>query len=274
MLTSTNSIMAQTESDSTVLRPVWSAYTLSSGSSHIADTYLSPIKYAGWTVGFGYNRLQSMKFSPERWIMQLRFNLDASCSKNQAKNTDIWYAGINFSWGMMYRWKLPYGLSAGVGGSAMIDLGCLYLSRNGNNPASAKAAATLNATGYITYKTHLWSLPITLRYQPTLPVIGAFFSPDYNELYYEIFLGNRSGLAHCAWFGNFFRLDNLLTADLNFGNTSLRIGYSANFHSTKVNDIVTHNYTHCAIVGISGEWISLNPNKRISPAAKIISATF
>lgn len=265
---------AQSKSDSTILRPVWSAYTINIGSAHIADTYLSPIKYDGWSAGFDYSRLQAMKFNPEHWLMQLNLNINVSCSQNQAKNTDVWYAGLNFSWGMIHRWKLPYGLSAGVGGSALIDLGCLYLNRNGNNPASAKATATLNVTGYLTYNTRVWNLPVTLRYQPTLPVIGAFFSPDYNELYYEIYLGNHSGLAHCAWWGNYFRLDNLLTADLHFGATSLRLGYSANFNSTKINHIVTHHYTHRAVIGISGEWLSYDPRKNISSKTKIISATY
>lgn len=264
----TDSIAVQT------LRPVYSSYTLQAGSGHLADTYLSPVKYSGWDVAIGYERVQAMKFSPERWVMQMQLGVNASCSQNPAKNTDLWYASIDFSWGMMRRWKLPAGFSAGVGGSASLSLGCLYLNRNGNNPASAKAALTLNATGYAAWNGHLWSLPVTLRYQPTLPVIGAFFAPDYGELYYEIYLGNHSGLAHCAWWGNYFRLDNTITADLHFGSTSLRLGYSANFHSTKVNHIVTNITTHRAIIGVSGEWISLNPRKPLSPRTRTISATY
>ena len=116
--------------------------------------------------------------------------------------------------------------------------------------------------------------PLTLRYQPVLPVAGVFFSPDYGELYYEIYLGNHSGLAHFAWWGNYFMLDNHLTADLSLGATSLRLGYSGRIFSSKVNDIVTHVFTHAFVVGISGEWMSLNPRKGISADARIISATY
>lgn len=269
----TTSVAATTDTLN-IVRPVMSAYTLRAGSAYLADTYLTPIKYSGLNIGIGYERLQAMKFNPGRWVMQLKFNLNIDRTLNKVKNATMWYAGIDFSWGMMHRWRLNHGFSIGAGGSAGVDVGCLYLNRNGNNPASAKAAITVNATGYAAWNGNIWKIPVTLRYQPTLPVIGAFFSPDYGELYYEIYLGNHSGLAHCAWWGNYFKLDNTITADLHFGSTSLRLGYQCNIFSSKVNHIVTHNYTHAAIIGISGEWISLNPRNKIIERSRIISATY
>lgn len=257
-----------------LLRPVNSVFTLEAGSAHITDTYLSPIKYTGWHAGFGYERNQAMKFNPENWVMQMRLGLSADKATNTAGNRDMWYGQLQFSWGMMRRWKLAQGFSAGVGGSAALKAGCVYIDRSGNNPASAKAALTLNATAYAAWNGKIGSLPVTLRYQPTLPVTGVFFAPDYGELYYEIYLGNHSGLAHCAWWGNYFNLDHTLTADLHFGSTSLRIGYSGSIYSSEVNHTVTNIFTHAAVVGISGEWISINPRKSLSPEARIISATY
>ena len=103
---------------------------------------------------------------------------------------------------------------------------------------------------------------------------GAFFSPDYGELYYEIYLGNRDNLAHAAWFGNYFRLNNLLTADLRLGSTNLRLGYRGDILSTKENNIVTRRITHTLIIGVSGEWLSLPRSGRISSNAKIISSVY
>lgn len=268
-----SAMWAQTDSITT-LRPVNSVYTFEAGSSHLADTYLSPIKYSGWHLGFNYERNQAMKFSPDDWVMQMRFGLSADRTLNQVKNHVLWYGELRFSWGMMRRWKIQQGFSAGVGGSALLRGGCLYIDRGGNNPASAKASLTVNLTGYAAWNGKVLGLPVTLRYQPVIPVLGAFFSPDYGELYYEIYLGNHSGLAHCAWWGNYFSIDNLLTADLHFGSTSLRLGYSGNFYSTKVNDITSRIFTHSAVIGISGEWISINPRKGLSKDARIISATY
>lgn len=268
-----SAVWAQTDSVATI-RPVNSVYTIEAGSSHLADTYLSPVKYSGWHLGFGYERNQAMKFAPDNWVMQMRFGISADRTLNEVRNHVMWYGELQFSWGMMRRWKIHEGFSAGIGGSASLRAGCLYIDRGGNNPASAKGAVTANLTGYGAWNGKILGLPVTLRYQPVIPVIGAFFSPDYGELYYEIYLGNHSGLAHCAWWGNYFSIDNLLTADLHFGSTSLRIGYSGNFYSTKVNDITTRIFTHSAVIGISGEWISLNPRKGLSKEARIISATY
>ncbi|MCM1293303.1 MAG: DUF3316 domain-containing protein [Bacteroides sp.] len=272
-LASVNAI-AQDTITSTIERPVYSSYMVKVGSNHLADTYLSPIKYQGWTTGFSYERLQAMKFNPIDWTMRLQLSLDISRTINTAGNVAMWNAVIAAQWAMYRRWKLPYGLSAGVGPGVQLQAGALYLDRNGNNPVSAKASFTFDAAGYLAWNTKLLSKNITFRYEATLPVVGAFFSPDYGELYYEIYLGNHSGLAHCAWWGNYRRIDHQLTADIHFGATTLRLGYSGSLFSSKVNDIVTHQFSHSAVIGISTEWISLNPTKKLSSEATIISATY
>lgn len=256
------------------LRPVISAYTLEMGGAQLTDTYLSPLRYSGWSASLQYERLQAMKFSPEQWIMQLRAGLTIDGTENPAKNASMWNATLRLEWGMMHRWQLPYRLTIALGGSTGIDIGCLYSSRNGNNPASTKASWTANLTAMASCQLKIGKLPITLRYQPTIPIAGIFFSPDYGELYYEIYLGDDSGLIHPAWWGNYFRMENLLTADLHFGNTSLRLGYRGNILSTEVNNINTRISTNSFVLGISGEWISLSPGKGISPTVRTISALY
>lgn len=258
-----------------VLRPVAAAYTVEAGSAHLADTYLTPLKYSGQSFALGYERMQAMKFDPERWAMRLNFRVELDHTENPARNATMWYGGIDFSWGMLRRWRdVAPGLAVGAGGSAQLVAGCLYNARNGNNPASARGAVTVNLTGYIAWHTALGRLPVTLRYQPSLPVVGAFFSPDYGELYYEIYLGNRSGLVHCAWWGDYLAMENLLTADLQFGTTALRLGYRNNILSTKANNIVSRQISHCAVVGVSGEWISISSRRGLSTRARIISAIY
>lgn len=267
-------LCASASSADSTLRPVNSFYSLEAGSSHLTDTYLTPIKYSGWHVGFNYERTQAMKFSPENWVMQMKLSLGFDRDMNQVRNHTMIYGELDFSWGMMRRWKLPKGFSAGIGGSASATLGCLYLNRGGNNPASAKGAVTVNLTGYATWNGSIGRLPVTLRYQPVLPVTGAFFAPDYGELYYEIYLGNHSNLAHWAHWGNYFKMDNLLTADLHFGATHLRVGYRASFYSTDINHTITNIVSHSAIIGVGGEWLSYKPGSKLSKEAAIISATY
>lgn len=267
---------ADEPTDAQVLRPVTAAYTLGIGTSHITDTYLTPLKYKGIATSLGYERLQAMRFSPEKWVMQLQGSLSLDRDENPARNAAMWDLDFSVSWAMMYRRHISAldGLQLWMGGATSLDVGALYLSRNGNNPVSAKASWTIGLTGAAVYNTRIARLPLTFRYQPTLPVTGAFFSPDYGELYYEIYLGNHSGLAHAAWWGNYFRLNNLLTADLRFGSTNLRLGYRADILSTKVNNIVTRRIDHVFVVGISGNWLSLPRSGSVSPNAKIISTLY
>lgn len=266
---------AQSASDSIPpLRPVTSAYMLEIGSSSVADSYLSPITYRGWSAAFAYERMQAMKFDPDNWVMQLNARIELDRGRNHADNATTWRIDGAFSWGMLRRWHPLPALTIAAGGSTGIDAGCIYNPRNSNNPASAKLAWTVNATAYAAYNLRIGRLPITLRYQPVLPLAGIFFSPEYDELYYEIYLGNHDGLVHFAWPGNRFAMTNLVTADLHFGATSLRLGYRGYSFSSKANDLVTNIHTHAFVIGLAGEWLSLSRRHSLSRDARIISALY
>lgn len=256
------------------LRPVTSAYMLETGSSSVADSYLSPITYRGWSAAFAYERMQAMKFDPDNWVMQLNARIELDRGRNHADNATTWRIDGTFSWGMLRRWHPLQALTIAAGGSTGIDAGCIYNPRNSNNPASAKLAWTVNATAYAAYNLRVGRLPVTLRYQPVLPLAGIFFAPEYDELYYEIYLGNHDGLVHFAWPGNRFAMTNLLTADLHFGATSLRLGYRGYTFSSKANDLVTNIHTHAFVIGLSGEWLSLSRRRSLSRDARIISALY
>lgn len=232
------------------------AYTVSVGSGQVIDTYLSPLKFDGQSFSLDYERRQAMKFNPRNWTMRLDARLEGIHAKSPSGATTLWEGMLHLQWGMTRRWMLPYSITAAVGGSTSLDAGVVYNDRNSNNPASAKGAWTVNLTGYATWNVRLGRLPITLTYQPTLPLTGIFFSPDYGELYYEIYLGNRSGLVHPAWWGNYFKMENLLTADLHLGKTCLRVGFRSNVLSTKVNHITTRIVSTCFVIGVSGRWVS------------------
>lgn len=243
-------------------RPVTSAWTVGAGSSHLADTYLTPLKYSGWSTSVDYERMQDTRWWPGMWEMQLRLGLSLDRAENPARNAAMWGARLHGSWGMMRRWTMPCGLRLALGPALTVEGGCLYNARNSNNPASAKGAVTLDATGYAAYDVKLWRLPVTLRWQPSTAVIGAFFSPGYDELYYEIYLGNRSGLVHTAWWGNRFRFDNMVTADLHLGATSVRLGYGCDCMTSCVSNITTRMIAHRFVIGVTTEWISFKRNRR------------
>lgn len=257
-------------------RPVTSAYTVGIGTSHLCDTYLTPLHYTGISAELRYERLSAMAFDPDRWVMQLDGRLMLDAADNPARNATMTGLELRLSWAMMRRCRIASvpGLQLFYGGYTDIGGGGLLLARNGNNPAQARAAWTLGPTVMGVWNKRIRRLPVTLRYQARMPLVGAFFSPDYGELYYEIYLGNHSGLAHMAWPANYFRLDNLLSADLHLGNTSLRIGYAADIFSSKINNIVARRVTHLFIIGVTTESITIGRSRGIDPHARIISAIY
>lgn len=256
------------------LRPVTSAYTIEAGGSHLADTYLTPLIYSGYSLALNYERWQAMKFDPERWVMRLALRGEWDDTDSPARNATMWYAGLDARWSMMRRWALPWGLTAGVGGATGIAGGCIYNGRNGNNPASAKASWTVDAAGYLAWNGHIGRLPVSASYSMTLPVTGVFFGPEYGELYYEIWLGNTRNLAHWGHWGNYFAIDNLVALDLHLGSTSLRVGYRGRVLSTRESHLTTRITSNAFVIGISGEWMSLNPRKKDTADPAIIHALF
>ena len=259
-----------------VERPVLSCYAVELGTAHVAETYLSPLHYSGTTLALSYERMQAMRFNPEKWVMRLDGRLSGALTHNNpARNASMWNLDLRLGWGMMRSFRFGEAWNVYAGGSTTADVGVFYLPRNSNNPAAAKASWTVNLSAGAAFNTRIGRMPLTLRYLAELPLTGIFFSPQYGELYYEIYLGNHKGLVRGAWPGNFFRLGNLLSADLRFGRNIVRLGYRCDIKSVKASDIVTRHITHTAVIGIASEWISLSAgNKAATQKAKIISALY
>lgn len=265
----------ETESG-TPIRPVISAFTVDLGGASVLDTYLSNIRYTGVNVRLGYERLQAMKFNPDKWIMQLETGVDYSPAKNPAGNHTIHTLMADFKWGMMHRWRMPQvdGLQLFGGGSTQLRGGALYAPANSNNVVSVKINWSLDLTGMAVYNRKIGRLPVTFRYQATLPVLGAFYSPDYGESYYEMYVGNHSGLVHFGWIGNHFTMHNLLTADMHFGKTTLRVGYRGVIETSWINNLNTQIFRNSLVLGLCGEWMSLRPGAQLSEKARVISVIY
>ena len=226
-------VSAQEKESEKPLRPVTSVFTVELGRQSALDTYLTPIRYWGLDVALGYERLRAVSFAPEKWFTMLR------------------------------RCQLLDGLYVSGGGEAALTLGGLYNLRNSNNPATAKAAIDLGATAMASYHFYISRLPVTLRYQVSLPVIGTFFSPEFGQSYYEMFgIGNCSGIVHFGAWHNRVDVRNYISVDLHVGKRALRLGYRQVMRTTHINSIDTQVLTHTFVLGISGEIFRAAPSDR------------
>ena len=256
------------------VRPVAKAFTIDYGRASVLDTYLSSIKYSGYNLRLGYERLQAMRFNPEKWVMQLEVGVDYANAINPAKDLVFHTLMTDVKWGMMHRWWVAEGLQLFGGGSTQFRGGAIYAPTNSNNVVSAKANWSVDLTAMAVYNHKFWGLPITFRYQATLPVSGVMYSLDYGESYFELYEGNRSGLAHFSWFGNRFALNQLVAADMHFGNTVVRLGYRGVYETSWVNNLNTQIFRHSLVVGLCGEWISVSSGSKLSNVARVISSIY
>lgn len=232
-----------------ISRPISSCYTLEIGRRHSLCTYLSPLVYHGADFALQGVWRKQMGFSPY-WDMEFRGGLEFADTQSPAKNSSTLGFNAFFSWGMERMWQLPDNFKVGVGGSASAQAGVLYLRRNSNNPANALARVGLNITASVSKPVKVGRLNMTIFDHASLPSLGIFFSPEYGETYYEIYLGNRKNLVQCGWWGSNFGLDNLLGAELNFGRRSLVLGWRYDLYTQHAQNIDTQLWRHSAVVGI------------------------
>ncbi len=251
-----------------VKRPITQTYMLKIGGTSALDTYLSPVRYNGWSVDLAGSWSKRLPWHRNSW--QMAFDADAGVSRmlNPAGNAMMLGFDGSVAWGVARIFLTSAGISFTVGASTLAECGVLYLPRNSNNPASAKAAVSIAATASISYPFKIGRLPVRLSNRVSFPSLSLFFSPHYGETYYEIYLGNHSGLAHFGWWGNKFCIDNLLSFDLDIGPSSLRIGYGYSLRSSWVNELNTQLQTHSFVVGWIPHGIGLRHN---SPSSKALS---
>lgn len=231
-------------------RPVTGIYSIEIGRTDVLATYLSPLHYTGSQYGFSGEWTKAMPFNPEKAVMHFDGGLNFCSLLNPALTARMVGLTGDFRWGMSWKTALPYRLSLTAGGSLGFNGGAYYLMRNSNNPVQAMAQAALSLRASVARPFIIGRLPILVRDVVSLPTVTAFFAPQYGETYYEIYLGNHSGLAHAGWWGNNFSIDNRLTVSLDLGRTALTLGYRFQAQTQWANHLNTKIFTHSFMIGV------------------------
>jgi len=228
-----------------------SALMVDVGYASVHDSYLTPITYDGLDLGLSFEATRPLRSS--KWLWQLQVGADYNYVENNAKNNDLHKLMGDISFNMQRCWRgvLTPKLNLSVGPMAQLRAGIVYNEVNSNNPVSVRAHANVGAAAMASLDTRMWRLPVTLRYQLQLPVAGVFFAPEYDESYYEIYLGNHKNLAHLGWWGNRLDMTHYLGADLHLGKTILRLGYRNRLEHWTVNNLHVHDVTHSLVLGLN-----------------------
>lgn len=236
--------------DYNVSRPVISNYAIQIGGESVIDTYLSPLHYRGVKTALRGSWEKAFTPKPEKFSMMSEASVSFGNYLNPAKNRRMLSVFARYGWSMSRRYSVLPGLTLSAGGIVAAEAGVYYLSSNSNNPASVKADISIGAVGGAAYRIDLGKCPLVFTDRISIPVAGCFFTPQYGESYYEIYLGNRAGLAHFGWWGNNMKLTNFLNCNIDLGRTALSVGYCFEMMSCKANNLITNTRAHSVVIGV------------------------
>ena len=224
------------------------------GTNSIYDSYLSPLKYTGNNFGFYFEQMKNTGLLAGNISEQHLVNANYSWSKNNT-GTASYYTGIlEYNYGLHYRFNPAEKLQVFTGMQTGGLVGFVYNTRNGNNPATGKAHLNLGLSAIADYKLQIRSQPLHLRYQLSVPFIGAMYSPQFGQSYYEIGLGVTDNLTHWASFHNYISTRNMLSAELPLNRFTLRFACIFSFYETRINDLDTRLITNTFYIGLSNNF--------------------
>lgn len=205
----------------------------------LLDPYLSPITYTG--SGINYEHATQQLFSAENTNLSMESKLDAMTfyTNNPENTAAMIYMGVDYSWGMYYRFKPVTGLQVLAGGNAALDLGYKYLSRNVNNPINIDLWTDFNMKAKLHYLLPIKRFHVRINYELEIPVIGCMFVPQAGASYYEMFgQGNLSDTFHFSSLLNKSGQRSKLSFDFPFRHSTWQVGLNISDLKYKANDLV------------------------------------
>ncbi|MDY6241459.1 MAG: DUF3316 domain-containing protein [Prevotella sp.] len=249
LLTGVATVAAQGAGDSArAVGGTTRSYLIGLSHTNILDTYISQEKASGPELRYIFNKERRRDSSRVSFtVMHQAF---ITSSDTRGNDNSMLSAMYNLKFGWHCNWRPLRGLRLRAGGVVDATLGGLYNTRNSNNPAQARLALAIDPAVGAVWHFRLWHRPFALRYEAYSPLIGAAFSPNYGQSYYEIF--SRGNYDHNIVFtqpGNAFQLHQLLLLDFRLWRATFSVGYMGDIRQLRANSLKYHQYSHGIVVG-------------------------
>lgn len=252
-------------------QPRLQASYLGLGGVVIKDDYLSPMSYGGFNLGLSRESLRKRyprhgvlgqlwgRKSPKgetegtTWLSHRLTSVDLSLTENPARNASIYRIQARWDYARLYRLVSSDWGTLRIGPGYTLGVGGLYSSRNGNNPITFKADASLGLSVHYTHRLRLMDFPIGLKAQLRADLVGLQWSQHFGESYYEmLFLRQtvmqRLQLVHLA---NQQSFQLRLGVDLPlFRGADLSLLYRMQYRNWRVNDLPNRQVDHGMYVGL------------------------
>lgn len=240
------------------------------GVSNVLDTYLSPLEYKGPEVRILRENMRMTRLMNGNVSAQNLLQAHVSYTHNPSQ-TGYMYAGLlNWSYTLHYQFRLNEQLKLLAGPTIDLNGGFVYNTRNSNNPAQGKAYGSLGISGIAIYKFHIGNYPLVARYQANLPLLGAMFSPEFGQSYYEMFsLGHKGKNVLFTSLHNSPSLRQMVTLDFPIRKVTMRVGYVCDIQQAKVNHLKYHTYSHDFMIGFVKNFYLLKGKNRITMPSNV-----
>ena len=186
------------------------------------DSYLSPNNYMGIELSL---LNESWRRSAQRDNLFLQSIYDSSIGITESGSTSTTFvANEVFSDAWVWRVARLGVVDFYAGPELQTRVGMVYNTRNSNNPANLKIGVHAAGMGMAEVRYRILHIPARTSYQLDFPLVGAVFSPQYTQPYYEIFtLKHYAGVVHFVSPFNGLSLRRILTTDLTIRDSILRI---------------------------------------------------
>lgn len=251
-------VYSRTESGDNKARPITRATLYGVGPINLYETYLSPLEYSGTQLHVLRESSRTTTLFDGNVSRQTLFQGYIALADNPTETANYMAGMLNWNYALHYRLPIPVErFRLGIGPMIQAYGGFIYNTRNGNNPAQAKLYASLAASVSVFYRFN--RLPLSLRYQGDIPLVGAAFSPQYQQSYYEIFsLGHTDGIIRFTSLHNAPSMRHLLTADYKIRKVTIRVGYMADIQQSRIGGLRTHDYNHSFMLGLVKKLLLVN----------------
>ena len=233
------------------------------GKINVYDTYLSPLNYTGTSLSFMQENMKMTGLGDGNIAVQQLFNIEFSSSENATGNATNYTGFMEYSYGLFYRFTPLPELKIFAGSQADGLIGFIYNTRNGNNPATAKAHLNLTLSAATSYNFKVKSQPLRVRYQISSPFAGIMFSPHYGQSYYEISLGNDDHLANFSSYHNQIILRNNFSLEIPLSFMTLRLMYINSVYETRIYNIETRIHNNSFMIGFTREFFNVSGKKPV-----------
>lgn len=218
------------------------------GASNTYDTYLSPLEYSGIDIAFMHETFRMTHW--RRISTQGIWRIYLSSTGNRAGNRSHYGGRVGYQHLWHRLWTPCKGLTLRAGGGVCGNMGFLYNTHLGNNPAQGYADVALCGSIGADYDFRLWRRTFSLNAQFDAPLLGMMFAPRYGQSYYNLFSqGCYDHNIVCSWLGNAPTLRGHVLLDIPVASYTLRVGYAFDIIQALPNNLRQHTYNHNLMIG-------------------------